>query len=250
MPVTANTWLGATNGTGILPAAAQQQAFLGVHRAQWLYAGVQRAAQLTAGSGSTSSNGLYIAQSFTTAAGQTAVGYVTLSITSNTGAGANLAPLTIGLYANSGSAPTGAALVSVTAPAEYVFPTAVPTVFPLPVTGLSASTTYWIVASAAGNGTYSYAWAKSNQTSGTSTSTNGTSWTAQTYGSVFAVYDQTAVGQLTALWEDGGARWQALTYTTTGEPATLGEYTVAQSSSYVQGYRTLTYSNGLLTKVS
>jgi hypothetical protein len=246
--VTTNTWLGATAGP--LPTAAQQQAFLGIHKTQLLYTGTLGAAQSIAGSGTTNSNGLYIAQSFATGASQTTVGYVLLNMGALTASGSLLAPLTIGLYANSAGAPTGSALVSVTAPAEYVNPSPSLAVFPLPITGLSPSTTYWIVTQAVGNGTYNYQWGKSNQTSGTSTSTNGSTWTAQTYGSLYAVYDQTASGQLTAIWEDAGARWQALYYGTTGEVSALGQYTVAQNSGYQQGYRNLTYSNGLLQGVA
>lgn len=248
MAVTSNTWLGAT--TGALPTAAQQAAFLGVHKTQMLYAGTLGSAQSIGGSGTTNSNSLYIAQSFTTAASQTTVGYVLLNMGALTGTGSLLAPLTVGLYANSAGAPTGSALVSVSAPAEYVFPSPTLSVFPLPVSGLSPSTTYWIVTQPVGTVTYNYEWSKSNQTSGTSTSTNGTTWTAQTYGSIYAVYDQTASGQLTAVWEDSGARWQAFYYGTTGEVSGLAQYTVAQSSGYQQGYRNLSYSNGILSGVA
>lgn len=248
MAVTSNLWLGAT--VGQLPTAAQQAAFLGIHKQQLLYAGTQQSVQNTAGSGSTTSNGLWIAQSFTTGASQTAIGYVSLQLGATTASGSLLAPMTVGIYANSGGAPTGSALVSVQATAEYVNPGPSYMLFPLPVTGLSPSTTYWLVTQPAGNSTYNFAWGKSNQTSGTSTSTNGTSWTAQTYGSLYLVYDQTAVGSLTAVWEDSGARWQALYYATNGELSNLGEYTVAQAGSYVQSYRSLAYANGLLQKVS
>lgn len=248
MAVTANTWLGAT--TGVLPAAAQQQAFLGVHKVQMLYAGVVGASQTTAGTGTTNSNGLYIAQSFTTGASQTTVGYVLAEMGSLSASGSLLPPLVLGLYASSAGAPTGPALATMTAPAEYVNPAPTLTVFPLPVSGLSPSTTYWLVTQPVGSVSYNYEWQKSNQTSGTSTSTNGTTWTAQTYGSVFSVYDQTASGPLTAVWEDSGARWQALYYTATNEITALGQYTVAQNANYVAQYRSFTYTSGLLQGVA
>ena len=250
MAVTANTWLGATAGVGILPTAAQQAAFLGVHKAQMLYAGTLGSAQSIGGSGTTNSNSLYIAQSFTTGAAQTTIGYVLLNMAALTGSGGLLGPMTVGLYANTAGAPTGAALISIQAAAEYVFPAPTFTIFPLPITGLSPSTTYWIVTQPAGNSTYNFQWGKSNQTSGTSTSTNGSTWTAQTYGSLYAVYDQTATGLLTAIWEDSGARWQTFYYSTTNEVSSLGQYTVAQSSSYQQGYRNFSYSSGILSGVA
>lgn len=248
MAVTSNTWLGATAGQ--LPAAAQQQAFLGVHKTQMLYTGTIQAVQNTAGSGTTTSNSLWIAQSFATGASQTAIGYIYLQLGASTASGSLLSPMTVGIYANSAGAPSGAALIQVTATAEYISPSPSYVLLPMPVTGLSPSTTYWIVTQPAGGVTYNFAWGKSNQTSGTSTSANGSTWTAQTYGSLYAVYDQSLVAPVAAIWEDGGARWQALYYATQKQLANAAQFTVAQNSSYVQGYRTLSYSSGILTGVA
>lgn len=252
MPATSNTWLGAT--TGVLPTAAQQQAFLGIHGMQLLYAGVQQAGQTTNGSTSTSTNGLWLAQSFATGASQTAVGYVIVPVTTTSTSGSSLSTTTLALYANSAGAPSGSALASVTLTAEYANLASGGTatnrlIYPLPVTGLTAATTYWLVLHSTAS-TGSYTWYRSNQTSGASTSTNGTAWTAQTYGFVYQVFDQTASGLLTAVWEDAGARWQALTYGSTGEVASLGQYTLAQAGGYQQGYRGFTYSSGLLQGVA
>lgn len=252
MAVTTSTWLGAT--TGVLPAAAQQQAFLGIHGTQMLYAATQQAGQTTNGSTSTSTSGLWLAQSFTTGASQTAVGYVIVPVTTTATSGASLSTTTLALYANSAGAPTGSALGSVTVTAEYANLGSGGTatnrlVYPLPVTGLTAATTYWLVLHSTAS-TGSYSWYRSNQTSGASTSTNGTAWTSQAYGFVHQVFDQTASGLLTAVWEDSGARWQALYYGTTGEVFSLGQYTVAQGGGYQQGWRNFTYSSGLLTGVA
>lgn len=251
MAVTANTWLGAT--TSALPTAAQQAAFLGVHGMTLLYAGVQQAGQTTNGSTSTSTNGLWLAQSFTTGAAQTAVGYVIVPITTTTTSGSSLSTTTLSLYANSAGAPSGPALVSTTVAAEYANLGSGGTatnrlIYPLPATGLTAATQYWLVLHSTAS-TGSYSWYRSNQASGASTSTNGSSWAAQTYGFVYQVFDQTASGLLTAVWEDSGARWQALTYSTVGEVASIGQYTVAQSAGYAQGFRNLSYSGGLLAGV-
>lgn len=252
MPVTSNTWLGATSG--VLPTAAQQAAFLGIHGMQLLYAGVQQAGQTTNGSTSTSTNGLWLAQSFATGASQTALGYVIVPVTTTSTSGSSLSTTTLALYANIAGAPSGSALASVTLTAEYANLASGGTatnrlIYPLPVTGLTAATTYWLVLHSTAS-TGSYTWYRSNQTSGASTSTNGSTWTAQAYGFVHQVFDQTASGLLTAVWEDSGARWQALTYTSVNELASAGQYTVAQSAGYVQGYRAMSYSNGLLSKVS
>lgn len=246
------TWLGAT--TGSQPASGQINQFLGAHTSQFLYAATQQASQTTNGSASTSSNNLWLAQSFATASGQTAVGYVIVPVTTTTTSGSSLAATTLSLYANSAGAPTGSPLVSVAVTAEYANLASGGTatnrlIYPLPVTGLTASTTYWLVLqSTASSGAFT--WYRSNQTSGASTSTNGTSWTAQTYGFVYQQFDQTASGLLTATWEDSGARWQALTYNSNSSLATIGQYTTAQNSGYVQAYRALTWSNGLLTKAA
>jgi hypothetical protein len=213
---------------------------------------------VTSGAASTSTNGLYLAQSFSTAGGQTAIGYVIVTVATTSTSGASLAPTTLSLYANAAGAPTGAALASVTLTAEYanlasggVANTFV--IYPLPVTGLTASTTYWLVlASTASSG--SYTWFRSAAASTASTSPNNSTWTAQAYGFKYQVFDQTASGLPTATWEDSGARWSVSTYNTAAsinQLSTFAEYTVAQGASqYVQSYRAFTYSNGLLTKVA
>lgn len=248
MPVTTNTWLGATSGQP--PLASQVNAPIGIHATQYVYAGATIASQQTAGSGTTSSNGLWIAQSFTMGVGQTSISRIKMGLATSATSGSQLGAMTIGIYANSGGAPTGAALLTIKATAEYVHPAPALTMFPMPLTGLSASTTYWIVSQPAGNVSFSYLWSKSNQTSGTSTSTNGTSWTAQTYGSIFQVFDQTAVGNLEYMWADSGARWDLLYYGSPAEVSSLAQYTTSQNGGYQQGYRAFSYVNGVLQTVS
>lgn len=232
-------WLGATTGGSNVGQAGQINQFLGSHTAQYLYAGTQTSAQTTAGTGGVTTNGTYLAQSFTTAMGQTAVGYVTANILSTSAP----ASLIVGLYASSGGAPTGSALVSVTASKEYVAFAPSYITLPLPVTGLTASTTYWIVTQPSGtSGAACFTWNKSNQVSGASTSTNGTTWTAQTYGLLYTVYDQSIITPLTATWEDAGARWTWFNYNTNGTISQFTEYTVSQgTNNYVQSDRNLTY---------
>lgn len=151
---TVPTWLAATSGSA--PQAGQINQFLGTHASTILYAGVQKAAQTTAGAAQNASHAGWTAQSFTTAVGQTTVGYVVLNVSSiGTTSGANLLPSTISLYANSAGAPTGSPITSVTAPVEY-YPvtTGAFAIFPLPATGLTASTTYWIVMPVVGTSSF------------------------------------------------------------------------------------------------
>lgn len=237
------SWLGATAGQ---PAqAAQINQFLGAHSATYLYTATQKVAQSTAGSGGTNSNGLYIAQSFTTAVGQTQVGRVVLTLAETL----SPAPLTVGLYANSAGAPTGAALVSVNVPKEFLTGSATAFSIPLPAT-VSASTQYWIVTSPVGDASNFFTWSKSNQVSGASTSTNGTTWTAQGYGLLYKVFDQSTTLPLLHTFEDSGARWTSLTYNGSNQISGLAEYTAAQASGYVQSNRTVSYSSGLPTAVA
>jgi hypothetical protein len=236
------TWLGATSGQAT--QAGQVNQLLGAHAVTFIYQGTQQAAQSTVGSGAVNSNSLWIAQSFTTGSGQTAAGRVvlTLAVTSSP------APMTVGLYASSAGAPTGSALVLVSVPKEFLTGTAAALSIPLPAI-VTASTTYWIVATAVGDVSNYYSWSKSNQVSGASTSANGTTWTTQAYGLLFQVYDQTANSLLTHTFEDSGARWTGLSYTG-NQITTLREYTTAQASGYIQSSRTLSYSGALLTKVA
>lgn len=241
-------WQAATIGQP--PYAAHVNQGLGTHAVTMLYTGTEQAAQATAGSGTTASNGLWVAQSVVTGAAQTAVGYVVLTLTAGSGLGANLPPLAVALYASSGSAPTGPPLVTTTVTAEYAAGTPAATVIPLPA-AVSPSTAYWIVTSPAGDATYSYAWGRSNQPAGASTSPDGVTWTPAAYGLLYQVWDQAPVLPLVGTWEDGGSRWTAQTVNGSGQPTTLAEYTAGQTAAgYLQSVRTLTYTGNDLTGVS
>ena len=122
---------------------------------------------------------------------------------------------------------------------------------PLPITGLTPLANYHIVTQIVGTSSHYYTWQRSNQTSGAATSANGTSWTNQTYGLMYQVYDTSSNGQLLSIFEDNGARWTDFTYNVNGSINQISQYTVAQTSaSYLQTVGTLSYTNGLLTGVS
>lgn len=249
------TWSAATAGQP--PLAAQVNQLLGSHAVQVLYPGTLQASNTANGSAHTSGNGIYMAQQVTTGASQTAIGYITAPIGSYTASGALLGSTTLALYSSSAGAPTGSALASVTLTTEYSDSVTggtdtVNVTYPLPVTGLTAATTYWLVLAPAGNGTYHYTWRQSTAASGASTSPDGVTWTAQAYGLQYQVYDQAPAGSAPlGTWQDSGARWTATTYTATGEIATYAEYTAGQTAaSYLQSYRVAAYSNGILSGVS
>ena len=241
----APAWEAATAGQP--PLAAQVNQFLATHAIAYLWTGALQAGQGTAGAGPVNSDGLYIAQSFTTGASQTAIGYVVLtaSVTGSPG------PLSLSVQANSAGAPSGTALVTTMLPKEFVSGALTATAVMLPAAGLTASTAYWAVAAAEGDASDYYSLGKSNQASGTSTSTNGTAWTAQAYGLLYQIWDQTPVQPLAGTWEDTGARWTSCGYDAGGQLSAVREYTAGQAANgYTASSRALTWAAGDLTGVA
>lgn len=234
--MTTPNWIAATQGQ--VPLAAHPNQLLGSHAITYIYNGFLYAVEGILGGGGVNSNSLYIAQSFTVDANISA-GRVLLNFAAVTGT--PTAPTTLSVHTNSGSAPSATALVTTVVPPMFLNNSGNVSV-PIPCS-LTASTTYWLVLSPTGDASDYVSWLKSNQTSGASTSTNGTSWTAQTYGLVFALYDQTPVPPLHHTWEDGGIRWTSTWFAATaGEMNILQEYTVGQTAGdYVYSSRTLTY---------
>ncbi len=242
----APAWLGAAAGQQGL--AGQVNQFLATHAVTWVYAGTQASAQSSAGSGSAGSNGLWIAQSFTAGPGQTAAGYVVLTL----GYAGSPSPWSISLQADNGSgAPSGTALVTAQVPREFLSAGGGQVPVMLPAAGLSASGRYWIVAAAQGDAGDYFTWSKSSQSSGASASTDGAAWTAQPYGLLYQVYDQSPVMPIAGTYEDAGARWTARSYTASGVLAGISEYTRGQTAAgYTAVTRTLAYAGNLLSGVS
>lgn len=243
MPVPA--WQAPTAGFSAL--AGQVNQFLAAHAVTYVSTGTVQAGQVIAGSGGLASNSLWIAQSFTTTAAQTTAGYavMTAKVTGSP------VPWSVSIQASSAGAPSGTALVSSSLPKEFLSGTAAAVSVMLPVTGLAAATAYWVVAAAAGDPSDFYTWNKSNQVTGASTSTNGTSWTAQSYGLLYQVFDASAVSPLAGTWEDSGARWTSWSYNGSGQLSALGEYTAGQAANgYTASRRALSYSAATLTGVA
>lgn len=242
--MTTPSWQAATTGQQGLAGHVNQ--VLVSHAVTAVYQG-EAQASAAAGSGSVSSNGSWLAQSFTTAAGQTAVGRVTVTCLVT----GSPAPWTLSIQADSGSSsPSGTALASTAVPAEFAGVSLAAVSVMLPVSGLSAATPYWLVAEAAGDASDYFGWGKSAASSGASTSPDGVTWTAQAYGLAFATWDQSAVPPLAGTWEDSGARWTYLAYSS-GVLSEVGEYTAGQTAAgYAVSTRAVSYSGNLLTGVA
>lgn len=230
-------WQAPTSGQPALAGHVNQ--LLGTHPTAYLYAGTLTASATGTATG-VASNGLWLAQRFTTGSAQAAVGYVTFA-SAVTG---SPAPWTISIQANAGSAPSGTPLASVQFPQEL----AASTVTALLPCAVAASTQYWIVAQATGDMGDYFAWAKSTAASGALTSPDGATWAAAAYGLRYNVYDRSPSGPLVGVVEDSGARFTLLTWSASAGPAKVAEYTTGQTASgYAESSRTLSYTNGLLT---
>lgn len=243
MTVATPAWLGATATQAA--QAGQINQFLGTHAVTYLYTGVVLESQAVAGSGGIATNGTYLGQHFTPGANQS-VGRITLNL-SVTG---TPPPLTVTMQTTTGAGPSGTILATTLVPPGFVTASSTAVAIPLPCS-LTSGTEYWIVLNAVGDASNFYTWFKSNQTSGASTATALPTWTAQTYGFLYAVYDTTAGNTLVHTYADSGARWATFVLNANGTPSQISEYTVAQGSAqYVQSVRALAYSGALLTGVS
>lgn len=252
MTTTVPAWNGAT--VPYPPNAGAVNQFLGTHSATFIYSGsVLQSSQATGSGNYVTSASTYLAQSITTGATQTIIGTVQLQVSTVGGSPitATITPLTVSLYASSIGAPTGSPLVTASLSEQYVYSGGFFITVPLAITGLTPSTTYWVVVSPAGTGTNYYVWQKSNQTSGALTSPDGVTWTAQTYGFMYEVFDLSGnLPPILFIQEDNGARVVQLNYTGT-QLTGLTEATVTQSGGSVFSSRTLTYSSaGLLIGVA
>jgi hypothetical protein len=242
--MTTPPWNGATIGQ--LPLASQVNQFLGTHAISYVYTGAEQDNQSTAGSGAVGSNGLYVAQSVI-AGGTYSAGRVVLTL-ALTG---TPTPLSITVQTSSGGNPSGTILAGpLSVPSAFVPVSAGAVSLPLSWSVVSG-TRYWVVTHAVGDASDFYAWSKSNQVSGASTSPDGVTWTTQAYGLLYQVWDNTVVPPLVHTLEDSGTRWAWLSVVAAGEVSSLKEYTVAQGTNqYVSSSRAYAYTNGLMTSIT
>jgi hypothetical protein len=241
----APTWLAAT--TGYPGEAGQVNQFLAAHAVTYLYQGALTVSQATPGGTGAQSGTAWYAQSFTAPLGQTQSGYVE-AYAFVTG---SPPPWPLTLQTDNGSgAPSGTVLSQAALPKEFASGSYGWIPVPLPFTGLVAGTRYWIVAQEAGDSGDYFSWHQSNQSSGASSSPDGVTWTASSYGLMYQAFDQSPLLPLAGTWEDSGARWTWLTYTA-GLLTGSQEYTAGQSANgYAVARRTLSYSGPLLTGVA
>jgi hypothetical protein len=242
----------ATPGQSANAGHANQ--FLGGHNSTILYQGALASSQTTGSAVYSDTYTHWLTQSITTGVAQTAIGYLLLQLSTVGGSPVltRIPPLTVGLYADDGNGlPTGAALASTTVTGAYIYLAPFWSVIPLPVTGLMPGAKYHVVTAIAGASSAYYVWQRTTQTSGAAASPDGTTWTQQPYGLMYQVVDQTATGDIRAIYEDSGARWTSLTHNGDGTLASVAEYTAGQTpAGALQSVRTLTYTNGLLTGVN
>lgn len=244
-------WLGASAGYTALSGQVNQN--LVIHNSVWTYSGsVLAAAQTTGKATYITSASQYLAQSFTTGATQTTIGAVGLQISTVGGSPitATIAPLVVGLYASAGGLPTGAPIATATIVEQSVY--AAPFWVPVPlVATVTPLTVYQLVVSPAGSATAYYAWQESNQPAGATTAPDGVTWTQQSYGFMYQVYDNTGTtGPVLSMIDDGGARYIQFTYGAGGMPTALTEYVQTQNGVGQTQTRVLTYSNGQLIGVN
>jgi hypothetical protein len=168
--------------------------------------------------------------------------------------------LSFSVYSNSSTVPGAAQTLSgsvtaVTLPADFITTSLAYVYVPLPVTGLSTSTTYWIVAKSGdinGNnlgdaGNY-VTFEKSNQVTGAATYT--TTWATQSYGFMYSEFDQTSAAlPLTMIYEDGGARWTYIGWSN-NKISSINEYTVSQGTGQMRSVRSITFPGSTPTVVA
>lgn len=222
----------------------QVNQFLTTHTSTWLYSGVQLVSQQATGNATyLTTASQYLGQAFTTGSSQTVVGQVALQISTVGGSPTTntITPLTVTLYADAFGVPDPTTPIAASTLLEtIVYSSPFWVTFPLAAV-VTSSTQYWLVVSPAGTGTNYYVWQESNQPAGAALSTDNATWTEQTFGLMYQIYDQTASGKIIYMYDDAGARWTHLTYDTSNRLSGITEFAVGQIGTTFLSTRTLTY---------
>jgi hypothetical protein len=220
-------WQTTVAGTTALAASVDQ--LLSAHPAQLIYQGTSYDSDTTSGSGATDSTyNLSLANKFTTAAsgvGSTALTRLDIYMVS-VGTGATL---TLSIQTDSTGKPSGTNVsgLTMTIPSGFPPPIGMWISVPMPLTGLTPSTPYWIVIGSTSSATNYAELAHSGTAGGRAATNNGGGWVNQTYSYNFAAYDGINLGDaLRHTWEDSGALWNAYYYGTaypygSGLPTTI-----------------------------
>jgi hypothetical protein len=242
--MSAPAWLAAT--AGFPGQAGQVNQFLTTHSSTWTYSGSTLQSEQTTGASTfVSTEGLYVAQQIQTGATQTSIGIVNLQVSTVGGSpiGATITPLTVSLYLMSSGLPIGSALATgvLTEQAVYLSPFWVPVT--INASGLTPTTDYALIISAAGTSSAYYVWQRSNQLTGALTAPDDITWTAQPYGFMYQVYDSTGTSWPPLfLTDDDGARLTTLTYGPGSQLTGITEQVTAQGTTDFTSSRTITYS--------
>jgi hypothetical protein len=248
--MTAPTWLGASAGYTALSGQVNQN--LLTHNSVWSYSGsLVTTSAVTGTAVYTSTDALYLAQTFTTGASQTGIGQVWLQLSAVGGSPitATITPLVVSLYLAQFGLPTGSPIASATVVEQDVYTGPFWLSVPL-VASVSPTTSYYLVVSPAGTATAYYVWQQSNRPSGALTAPDGTTWTSQSFGYMYQIFDNSGTtGPLTSMVDDDGARYLQLTYTS-GQLTGTTEYVQTQNGVGLTQTRTFTYSGNQLIGVN
>lgn len=205
--------------------------------------------------------GTWVAQKVTaTAAMNNAISYVTVFVSSGTPDG-TLNPTSVQLYTDNAGAPGTPIPPMMALTNEYTFEVPSAAVIPIGiVTGLVTGTPYWVVFKGVSSASLSYTFSNSNSAGfiPASTSTNGTTWTAQSYGLWMKFWTTDTTGPLTWVRHEIdtvglGTAWT--TYYRTGTPggytSNVFEYVPAQlTNKYQQSTLLVSIQNCLQNRVS
>ena len=248
--MTTPAWQGAASGGVVAVNAGHINQFLGTHKIAFAYTGTAQVSGPGSSSGSQGSNGLWLAQPFTTGASQSRVERLTMSALI---AGSPSSTWQVGIQTDSGGSPSGTWLCWCYVPKGFLTTSARSISIPAGI-AVSSSTKYHIVAAAAGGTGNDFLWQTGTSTGVVGlTSTNGTSWSALTVTYLFSVFAGSS-GQLINIAEDGAApytHWCEFIWNSANELGTVNEaVNVTTSSNVFDSERTLSYSNGVLTSVA
>jgi hypothetical protein len=258
-------WLAAV--TGQTAFASQVNQFLGTHDIQYGYGGAAFDANGGTATGTLNTNtgsaAQWVAQSFTTAAsgvGSTASSRIEFHL-SLAGTGADMS---VEVRDDNAGVPANTApRLSYTFPLDFLTSTDTQFSLPIPQTGLTASTKYWVVFDGTSNttnfnkiGRFAAVASKHAFTSSTGTG----SWVDSTFTAMYVAFANgtpTVNANASALvntFEDNGARWTmyalngSMGYagSPSGSIAKVYEYTTGS----LRSVRTLGYTGGILTSVT
>lgn len=249
---TAPVWFAAAVGQ---PAAAGQvNQFLTYHNSTMSYGSAITSSETIGDAIYQETYDQQLAQMFTTTATQTSVTLVEIQLSTIGGSPltSNIAPITVSLVEDSFGSPTGTTLSSAVLNSAYVYSSPFWVTVAVSASGLTPSTTYWIVLSMAGDVNGYYVWQQSNQGSGGLFSTDGFTWNSGGFGLMYRVSTQATEGsgQPTIIVEDDGNRVTNFTYDVNGNLTNMLVTTVDSTGGSVAYEATISYSNGLITGAS